>query len=170
MVSPGSASSQTVPSEGRMSRNPTERRVPPQAAWSFDSHTSFVASPGGQRHGRIGEILIRYFGRDNVGVPRPDPVYSELRPSDGPRVPRPLRRVVSFQVPVLRSAAVRARRLLPPGRRGGQVVGPPPSIGTHKTLLVLYSCGGDGVKHPECFSDEICPRRTSTLTPERGCE
>jgi len=64
LVSPGSASSRTGPNGGRMSRNPIERRAPPQAVWSFDSHTSFVASPGGQRQGRIGAVLIRCFGRD----------------------------------------------------------------------------------------------------------
>jgi len=44
--SPGSASSRTRATGGRMSRNPTGRRAPPQTAWSFDSDTSFVASQG----------------------------------------------------------------------------------------------------------------------------
>ena len=45
-----------------MSRNPTGRWAPPQSVWSFDSRTSFVASHGGHRRGRIGSVLIGSLG------------------------------------------------------------------------------------------------------------
>lgn len=78
--SPGSASSGTGPTGGRMSRNPTGRRAPPQSAWSFDSVTSFVASHGSHQRGRIGQVLIRFFG---WGALAHRPVPKPYKPKSG---------------------------------------------------------------------------------------
>ena len=115
---------------------------------------------------------VRYLSGISDGMlaasPCSEPVCPELRPGAGPLVSMSCRRVVHFLVPSLQSAAVRAGWWLPPGRRGGPVVGPPPSIDTHRTLMVLYSCGGDGVKHLAHFSRGKSPRRTSTVAAQRA--
>jgi len=77
---PGSASSRSEPTGGRMSRNPTGRRAPPHSAWSFDSHTSFCCEP---REVTCGAESVRYLSGFSGGV-SDDTVRSRVRLSRTP--------------------------------------------------------------------------------------
>jgi hypothetical protein len=94
-----------------MSRNPTGRRAPPKSAWSFDSDTSFVASQKGVISGaESANHLSGFSGRVPSGTSRPRNRMRRSRPGDGPLVPAAVRQTVHFQIPKVRSAAVRALR------------------------------------------------------------